>query len=56
MKRDGYEADKNDIIVDFKGMKMNLTANWDGTVEHFKWSPDGKGFLHRRSRRNQTTF
>jgi hypothetical protein len=44
MKRDGYEADKNDIIVDFKGMKMNLTANWDGTVEHFKWSPDGKRF------------
>lgn len=42
MKRDGYEADKNDIIVDFKGMKMNLTANWDGTVEHFKWCPDGK--------------
>lgn len=42
MKRDGYEADKNDIIVDFKGMKMNLTANWDGTVESFLWSPDGK--------------
>ncbi|MBC7605996.1 MAG: S9 family peptidase [Burkholderiales bacterium] len=42
MKRDGYEADKNDIIVDFKGMQMNLTANWDGTVDHFKWSNDGK--------------
>ncbi|HLA55753.1 MAG TPA: S9 family peptidase [Flavobacterium sp.] len=42
MKRDGYEADKNDIIVAFKGMKMNLTANWDGTVDHFKWSDDGK--------------
>jgi dipeptidyl aminopeptidase/acylaminoacyl peptidase len=42
MKRDGYEADKNDIIVDFKGMKMNLTANWDGTVDSFKWSADGK--------------
>jgi dipeptidyl aminopeptidase/acylaminoacyl peptidase len=42
MKRDGYEADKNDLIVDFKGMKMNLTANWDGTVDHFKWSADGK--------------
>jgi dipeptidyl aminopeptidase/acylaminoacyl peptidase len=42
MKREGYEADKNDIIVDFKGMKMNLTANWDGTVDHFKWSTDGK--------------
>ncbi|MRX39553.1 alpha/beta fold hydrolase [Flavobacterium sp. LC2016-23] len=42
MKRDGYEADKNDIIVEFKGIKMNLTANWDGTVDHFIWSKDGK--------------
>lgn len=41
MKRDGYEADKNDIIVDFKGIKMNLTANWDGTVDSFAWSADG---------------
>ncbi|TDE31766.1 S9 family peptidase [Flavobacterium ranwuense] len=42
MKRDGYEADKNDLIVSFKGIKMNLTANWDGTVDHFIWSTDGK--------------
>ena len=42
MKRDGFEADKNDIIVSFKGMKMNLTANWDGTVDSFSWSADGK--------------
>ena len=42
IKRDGFEADKNDIIVSFKGMKMNLTANWDGSVEHYKWSADGK--------------
>lgn len=42
MKRDGYEADKNDIIVRFKGMDMNLTANWDGSVESFNWSADGK--------------
>ena len=41
MKRDGYEADKNDIIVRFKGMDINLTASWDGSVESFKWSPDG---------------
>lgn len=41
MKRDGYEADKNDLIVNFKGMKMNLTANWDGTVNNFIWSTDG---------------
>lgn len=42
MKRDGYEADKNDIIVSFRGIKMNLTANWDGTVDSFSWSADGK--------------
>jgi dipeptidyl aminopeptidase/acylaminoacyl peptidase len=42
MKRDGYEADKNDLMVSFKGIKMNLTANWDGTVDNFMWSSDGK--------------
>ena len=42
MKRDGYEADKNDIIVNFKGMNINLTANWDGTVDDFIWSKEGK--------------
>ena len=42
MKRDGYESDKNDIIVAFKGLKINLTSQWDGTVENFKWSPSGK--------------
>ena len=42
MKRDGYEADKNDIIVRFKGMDINLTANWDGTVDNILWSNDGK--------------
>ena len=41
MKRDGYEADKNDLIVSFNGIKMNLTANWDGTVDNFIWSKDG---------------
>ena len=42
MKRDGFEADKNDLMVSFKGIKMNLTANWDGTVDNFMWSADGK--------------
>jgi dipeptidyl aminopeptidase/acylaminoacyl peptidase len=42
MKRDGYEADKNDIIVRFNGMDMNLTADWDGSVDSFLWSNDGK--------------
>lgn len=42
MKRDGYEADKNDIIVRHKGADINLTAAWDGTVDSFTWSEDGK--------------
>lgn len=42
MKRDGYEADKNDIIVRHKGLDINLTNNWDGTVDSFTWSKDGK--------------
>lgn len=41
MKRDGYEADKNDIIVRQNSMDINLTERWDGTVNSFKWSPDG---------------
>lgn len=40
MKRDGFEADKNDIIVRLKGLDINLTSNWDGTVESFTWSND----------------
>ena len=42
MKRDGYEADKNDIIVRHRGVDINLTAGWDGTVDSFTWSEDGK--------------
>ncbi len=43
MKRDGYEADKNDIIVRVNDVvDVNLTAHWDGTVQDFTWSKDGK--------------
>ena len=40
MARDGYEADKNDIIVmdATSHKKMNLTAKWDGTVNSFIWA------------------
>jgi len=42
MKHDGYEADKNDIYVMDLGSKndvykMNVTEDWDGTVEGFIW-------------------
>ncbi len=43
MKRDGYEADKNDIIVKEGAIQQNLTNNWDGTVESFIWKMDGSG-------------
>lgn len=42
MQRDGYEADKQDIIVWNGYTKMNLTGNNDEIhVEGFKWSDDG---------------
>ena len=41
MKRDGYEADKNDIIVVVDGKHINLTESWDGTVNSFVWSNNG---------------
>jgi dipeptidyl aminopeptidase/acylaminoacyl peptidase len=41
MKRDGYESDKNDIVIKLEGKTINLTANWDGTVSSFKWSNNG---------------
>jgi len=42
MAREGYEADKQDIVVKTPAGIMNLTRNWDETVEGFKWSLDGK--------------
>ncbi len=41
MKRDGYESDKNDIIVRRGSKTTNLTQSWDGTVNTFTWSHDG---------------
>lgn len=41
MRRDGYEADKNDIYVmdwDENGYKRNMTSAWDESVNSFIWS------------------
>lgn len=39
MERDGYEADKNNImLMDAAGIKTNLTRDWDGTVKQFRFS------------------
>ncbi len=45
MERDGYESDKNRImLLDFaSGEIKELTANWDYTVDVISWQPDGKG-------------
>ncbi|MCW3079714.1 S9 family peptidase [Segetibacter sp.] len=42
MKREGYEADKQDLIVNTGTSKINLTQHWDGSVDAFKWSADGR--------------
>ena len=43
MKRDGYEADKQDILVSNGKIKMNLTQQRDDIhVESFKWSDDNR--------------
>ncbi len=40
MRRDGYESDKNDIVIMELATqrKINLTADWDGTVQSFIFS------------------
>jgi dipeptidyl aminopeptidase/acylaminoacyl peptidase len=46
MKRDGYESDKQDILVSNGITKMNLTAARDDIhVSGFKWSEDGKNIF-----------
>lgn len=44
MKTDGYESDKNDLVVMNmdRHYKLNMTSAWDGTVNNFRWSKDGK--------------
>ena len=44
MEHDGYEADKNRIfMMDADGSnKVDLTANWDYSVDAIAWSPDEK--------------
>lgn len=44
MQEDGYEADKNDIIVFDKRTRQrhNLTKDWDGTVNGYVWAQNSK--------------
>ncbi len=42
MKREGYESDKQDLVVMFGTNKINVTGSRDDLhVEGFKWSDDG---------------
>ncbi len=42
MKRDGFESDKQDLIVMMNNTRFNLTSNRDDLhVDGFKWSEDG---------------
>ena len=41
MKREGYEADKQDIVIKTPKGIVNLTKDWDNSVDGFKWSNDG---------------
>ena len=46
MKRDGYEADKQDIIASTGLGKVNLTGHRDNIhVQGFRWSEDGKNIF-----------
>ncbi len=44
MEHDGYESDKNRLMMlDMAtGVKTDLTADWDYTIDQFAWNPDGK--------------
>ena len=57
MKREGYEADKQDMVVSNGKTKMNLTASRDDiNVESFKWSDDGKQYIFYCTKRWNTAI
>ena len=46
MKRDGYEADKQDLVVSNGHFNMNLTKHRDDiNVEGFRWNDDGRNIF-----------
>jgi dipeptidyl aminopeptidase/acylaminoacyl peptidase len=58
MAHDGYEADKNDIIVlDVdKKRKMNETSKWNGTVNSFTWAGNSKIYFNAASEGTEQLF
>ena len=58
MAHDGYEADKNDIImmsID-KKKKVNLTAKWDGTVNGFVWDNSNRIYFNAATEGTEQLF
>jgi len=47
MREDGYEADRNRIIVYIieEGVRKGLTEEWDSSPSGFEWTKDGKSLL-----------
>ena len=46
MKRDGYEADKQDLVATTGDFKLNLTGNRDDIhVSGYKWAEDGRSLF-----------
>lgn len=54
MATDGYEADKNDLIImDWEtGYTRNMTGHWDATIDgNFQWSNDSERIYFNASHR-----
>jgi dipeptidyl aminopeptidase/acylaminoacyl peptidase len=45
MRQDGFESDKNDLIIRTDGEDVNITKNIDLTVGDFVWSENGKSIF-----------
>ncbi len=45
MEQDGYESDKNDLVLLMDDQKVNLTKDWDNTVRGFLWAKNGKSIF-----------
>lgn len=55
MERDGYEADKNRLMIEDKALKISIeaTSSYDETVDAFRWSSNGQ-FIYFTSPVNGT--
>jgi len=60
MAHDGYESDKNDIVVAELGKqnawKINVTGQWDGTVDAFTWVDNGNIYFNAPWKGTQQLF